>query len=187
MKTLQWSNRLVERCLLRKLRLEVSANDHHFFLPALLARLLGCWVAAGVGVVFSRTACWASSRACFSSCSFFTAAIWRLLNASQASRNFLQRCHKAAWRQDREAKREKLQNDVSPEGKRADNRSLSLSFTLIAKTDTVYSFTFRHHTVLSLSRLTCMFSYISSWCLISSFLSSSCCFWCSSTLSRSSR
>lgn len=127
---LRCSHRLVERCLLRKLRQELSANGHHFFLPALLARLLGCWVAAEVGVVFFFSACLASSRACFSSCSFFTAAIWRLLSASQASRNFLLRCHEAAWRQDGERQRERSCRVVSNQRERQVTTDLSHALSL---------------------------------------------------------
>lgn len=34
-----------------ELRLEVSANDHDLFLPALLPRLFRCWLAGAVSVV----------------------------------------------------------------------------------------------------------------------------------------
>lgn len=62
---------------------------------------------AGRGMDFSQTAFWSSSSAGFSSRSFFSPGPGWLLNASQASRNLLQRCHKSAWRHGREAKRKR--------------------------------------------------------------------------------
>lgn len=103
-----------EQTKLRRFETETFCQSppNHFFLPATFADFFRRWLADEVGRVFSKSACWASSRACFSSCFLSMAAIWRLLRDPQASWNVPLRCREAAWSRDGEAKRRNFRNDV---------------------------------------------------------------------------
>lgn len=147
-----------------------AANEHHFFFLVLLARLLGCIAPAEVGVVFG----WTSSSAAFS-CSFFMDAIWQLLNALKASNNFSHSAYEIR-------QRERSGGVMSKQWKRQLTNSLWWSKQLI-----MVLFYRQLQTKRVSVSLTCMFSYISSWCHINPCCADICFSWCSSTFWRANR